>query len=83
MFHNELHQLYYDASKIRNANRRVRDFNFLVEESENKEFISNKEKENFLKHFENKKTEATKAKKELDKIASKFGDEDSAVKKNL
>jgi len=81
LFHNELHQLYYDASKIRNANRRVRDFNFLVEESENKEFISNKEKENFLKHFENKKTEATKAKKELDKIASKFGDEDSAVKK--
>lgn len=81
LFHNELHQLYYDASKIRNANRRVRDFNSLVEESENKEFISNKEKENFLKHFENKKIEATKAKKDLDKISSKFGDEDTAVKK--
>jgi molecular chaperone HtpG len=81
LFHNELHQLYYDASKIRNANRRVRDFNFLVEESENKEFISNKEKENFIKHFENKKIEATKAKKELDKISSKFSDEESAVKK--
>jgi hypothetical protein len=81
LFHNELHQLYYDASKIRNANRRVKDFNSLVEESENKEFVSNKEKESFLKHFENKKIEATKAKKELDKISSKFGDEETAVKK--
>jgi molecular chaperone HtpG len=81
LFHNELHQLYYDASKIRNANRRVNDFKILAEESGKKEFVNNKEKEDFLKHFENKKQEASKAKKELEKISSKFGDNETAVKK--
>jgi len=81
LFHNELHQLYYDASKIRNANRRVSNFKTLADESETKEFISNKEKEEFHKHFEQKKHEASKAKKELEKISSKFGETDTAVKK--
>jgi len=81
LFHNELHQLYYDASKIRNANRRVNDFNKLAKESELKEFVSNKEKDDFIKHFENKKVEATKAKKDLEKICLKFGDSETAVKK--
>ena len=81
LLHGELHQLYYDASKIRNANRRVNDFEKLAKESENKEFVSNKEKEDFTKQFEIKKQEAKKAKKELDKIAAKFGESESAVKK--
>jgi molecular chaperone HtpG len=81
LFHSELHQLYYDASKIRNANRRVSDFKTLAVESESKEFINNKEKEEFHKHFEAKKQEAAKAKKELEKISSKFDENDSAVKK--
>lgn len=81
LFHNELHQLYYDASKIRNANRRVNDFKILAEESEKKEFLNNKDKEDFLKHFESKKTEAAKAKKELEKISQKFSDSETAVKK--
>lgn len=81
IFHTELHQLYYDASKIRNANKRVNEFNNLVKESENKEFVSNKEKEDFFKQLESKKQEAEKAKKELDKINAKFGDEDTALKK--
>ena len=81
LFHNELHQLYYDASKIRNANKRVNDFKNLAKESENKEFVSNKEREEFQKHFENKKQEATKAKKELEKIYSKFDENETSVKK--
>jgi len=81
LFHTELHQIYYDASKIRNANRRVKDFKNLVEESENKEFVSNTEREYFQKQFKNKKIEATKAKKELEKICSKFGEDDTAIKK--
>ncbi len=81
LFHNELHQLYYEASKIRNANKRVNDFKNLAEESGNKEFVNNKEKGNFHKLFENKKQEASKAKKELEKICAKFGDNETAVKK--
>ncbi|MFH1004793.1 MAG: ATP-binding protein [Bacteroidota bacterium] len=81
LFHNELHQLYYAASKIRNANRRIQDLKTLQDESIEKEFISNKEKEDFHKHFESKKQEASKAKKELEKISSKFNENDSAVKK--
>jgi len=81
LFHTELHQLYYDASKIRNANRRINVLKKIHEESENKEFVNNKEKEEFFKQFENKKREASKAKKELQKISSKFGYPDTAVKK--
>lgn len=80
-FHNELHQLYYDASKIRNANRRINELNNLQEESKKKEFINKKEKEEYEKHFERKKHEASKAKKELEKISSKFNEKESAVKK--
>ncbi len=81
LFHNELHQLYYDASKIRNANRRIQDLKTLQEESGRKEFVSNKEKEEFQKQFEHKKQEASKAKKELEKISSKFSETETAVKK--
>lgn len=81
LFHNELHQLYYDASKIRNANRRIQEVKIIQEESGRKEFVNNKEKEEFKKQFEHKKQEAAKAKKELEKISSKFSDTDTAVKK--
>lgn len=81
LFHCELHQLYYDASKIRNANRRIKDLKKIHEESENKEFVNHKDKEEFHKLFQHKKREAEKAKKELDKISSKFGEPDTAVKK--
>ena len=81
IFHCELHQLYYDASKIRNANRRIKDLKKIHEESENKEFVNHKDKEEFHKLFQHKKREAEKAKKELDKISSKFGEPDTAVKK--
>ncbi len=81
ILHCELHQLYYDASKIRSANKRVRDFNTLAVELENKEFISNKEREESIKNLENKKQEASKAKKELEKIQLKFGDGETAVRK--
>lgn len=80
-FHTELHQLYYDASKIRNANRRIQDLNKIHKESENKEFVNNKDKEDFIKLFQNKKREAEKAKRELEKISSKFTEHDTAVKK--
>ena len=81
LFHNELHQLYYDASKIRNANKRVNDFKNLAKECESKEFVSNKERDEFQKHFENKKQEAARAKKDLEKIYSKFDENETAVKK--
>lgn len=81
LFHCELHQLYYDASKIRNANRRIQDLKKIHEESENKEFVNHKDKEEFIKQFQHKKREAEKAKKELQKISSKFGEPDTAVKK--
>jgi molecular chaperone HtpG len=81
LFHTELHQLYYDASKIRSANKRVNDFANLVEESGVREFVNNKQLKEFSEHFENKKQEAAKAKKELEKISLKFGENDSAAKK--
>jgi hypothetical protein len=81
LFHCELHQLYYDASKIRNANRRINDLKKIHTEAENKEFVNNKEKDDFIKLFQNKKREAEKAKRELDKISSKFGEPDTAIKK--
>lgn len=81
LFHSELHQLYYDASKIRNANKRVKEFNTLVDECDKKEFINKKDKEEFVRHFENKKKEATKAKKDLERIRAKFVEGDTAVKK--
>ncbi len=81
LFHNELHSLYYTASKIRNANKRIQDLKTLQEESEAKEFSTKKEKEDFHKNFEQKKQEAHKAKKELEKISSKFGETETAVKK--
>jgi len=81
LFHNELHFLYYDASKIRNANRRIKDFQNLHEESSQKEFVNNKEKEDFQETFEQKKQEAAKAKKELEKISSKFTTTSTAIKK--
>jgi molecular chaperone HtpG len=81
LFHCELHQLYNEASKIRNANRRIQDMKKLHEESENKKYIDDKDKEDFTKHFQQKKQEAEKAKKELDRISSKFGEPDTAIKK--
>ena len=81
LFHNELHQLYYDASKIRNANRRVNEFNNLAIESQKKEFVNKKAETDFLKHFEIKKQEASKAKRDLEKISLKFGDSETAVQK--
>src|SRR6185437_15578661 len=81
IFHTELHQLYYDASKIRNANKKVNDFNSMVKEAESKEFINQKQQEEFLKQFEAKKQEAAKAKKDLEKISSKFDRNETAVKK--
>ena len=82
LFHNELHQLYYDASKIRNANKRIQDLKTLQEESETKEFSTKKEKEDFHKHFAQKKQEAHKAKKDLEKISLKFGEteKETAIK---
>jgi hypothetical protein len=81
IFHTELHNLYYAASKIRNANKRIQELKNIQEESANKTFIGNKEKEEFQKSFENKKQEASKAKKELDKIKSSFGTQENAVQK--
>lgn len=81
LFHCELHLLYNEASKIRNANRRIQDLKKLHEESENKKYIDNKDKEDFTKLFKHKKREAEKAKRELDRISSKFGEPDTAVMK--
>jgi hypothetical protein len=50
-------------------------------ESDKKEFVSNKEREEYFEHLENKKKEASKAKKELFKISQKIGHEETALKK--
>lgn len=81
LFHNELHSLYYAASKIRNANRRINDLQTISLESEKKEFIGNKEKEDFTKNFELKKQEASKAKRELERISSSFDGKETAIQK--
>lgn len=81
LFHNELHSLYYSASKIRNANRRVLELKKIQEELNEKEFINKKEKEEYQKLFEQKKGEATKAKKDLEKISSNFNGRDTAIQK--
>jgi molecular chaperone HtpG len=81
LFHNELHSLYYAASKIRNANRRINDLKSLHSESETKEFIGNKEKEEFTKTFEQKKIEAGRAKKELERISANFDGKETAIQK--
>jgi hypothetical protein len=81
LFHTELHNLYNTASKIRNANRRIEELKKLHEESVNREFNSNNQIAEFKKLFESKKIEASKSKKDLDKIKSSFGKEDSALQK--
>jgi hypothetical protein len=81
LFHSELHDLYYAASKMRNANKRIQEVKTIQEESVKKEFVNSKQKEEFQRQFEVKKEEAAKAKKDLERISAKFTETDTAVKK--
>lgn len=80
-FHTILHSLYYAASRIRSANKKIIDLQVLKEECKNKEFINNNEKEEFIKTFDQRKKEAVKAKKDLEKIRANFNDNNSAIQK--
>jgi molecular chaperone HtpG len=81
LFHCELSYLYNVTSKIRNANRRIQDLKKIHEEAENFKPIDKKEQEEFNKQFQHKKSEAEKAKKDLERISAKFGEPDAPVKK--
>ena len=81
LFHTQLEDIYRSASKIRSANKKIQEVKDIQEESQNKEFVNNKAKEDFERHFESKKQEGARAKKELEKISSKFTDSETPLKK--
>lgn len=76
LLHNELHQLYYYASQVRSATKKIEKlavFKKDFEEKANKSgFTNDKEKEKLELEYEKHKTNAEKAEKELDKLSNKI-----------
>ena len=84
VFHEQLHKLYHDANKIKNANKRIlklEEIRKVFEAKSEKGFTSNDEKEGLKEEFEIVKKEAVKAEKELQKIGEIAKDADGALKK--
>lgn len=84
IFARELHKIYYDSSKIRSANRKIQSLLDLKTEYKEKVkvgFVNNEEKEKFIQVFESKRNEATKAKKELEKISVEIKGTNNPIKK--
>jgi len=71
IFHRELHKLYYDASKIKIANRDVQKLVELEKEKKEKEekgFTDKEDKEKFLEKGKEIKQKAIEAKKTLERV---------------
>lgn len=81
IFHSELHRVYYDASNIRSAQKKIEDYKQIVETLNDKEFISKEEKEEHEKVVEKKKLAAEDAKKKLEKYKDNFGEKETVVEK--
>lgn len=83
-FHNTLHRIYYDASKMRSLNKDVQaldDFTKVVQAKVTAGFTNNDDKKKIFEEFENKKRKAEDAKKKLETIKQKVDDLDTPVSK--
>jgi Skp family chaperone for outer membrane proteins len=90
LLHNELHQLYYYASQVRSATKKIEklaSFKKYFEEKATKSgFTNDKEKKRLESEFEKYKASAQKAEKELSKLSSKIStpeDPKSRIFKNI
>lgn len=74
VFHNKLHKLYYKASSIRSETKKIKSYNNIQKEfNEKKEqgtFENKDELQKYEQEIEKKKIEANKAKDKLDKITN-------------
>jgi len=80
IFHNTLHKLYYNASDINSAIKKIEDLEFFQKEfTEKKEqgFTDKKEQKEYLEQYEKKKEEAQKAENKLQKITSTSKNDES------
>jgi molecular chaperone HtpG len=83
-FHNTLHRVYYEASKLRSLNKDVQalaDFEKTVNSKVSNGFTNLDEKKKLFDEFENKKKKAEEAKKKLTTIKQKSPEPETAFAK--
>lgn len=79
-FHDTLHRIYYDASKMRSLNKDVQalvDFERTVQTKVTAGFINQEDKRKLFEEFENKKRKAEEAKKKLETIKLKAPEQET------
>lgn len=72
IFYNQLHKLYYNASDINSAVKKIEELHNFQKELEGKKeqgFTDKKEQQQYFERFEKKKVEARKAESKLQKFA--------------